>query len=427
VFCCEELLVDDKIMVFYMTLKNLITNIEEAEALYLDLKTRQLSLDLTRGKPDGSQLDLSAGLEGILQSQTIVDGVDIRNYGELLGLDSCRDLGAEILSCDKKYVLAGGNSSLTLMSQYLSSLFFHGSGEGPWSTKERVSLLCPVPGYDRHFRLCEEFGINMIPVGLTGEGPDLESVRHLVLNDHSIKGIWCVPKHSNPTGETYSKEITEGLLEISKESKQNFKVFWDNAYAVHDFKDSTHLEDIFSLAKDFGVLDSIVAFASTSKITYAGSGIGFIALSPSNLDLFLKHYLALVIGPDKVNQAKHVKFFKKNGGVYSHMQKHAEILKPKFELVDRWLSKQNLGSWTKPTGGYFVSFTSQEGLAKEVVHLAAVLGLKLTPAGATFPYGVDPKDNIIRLAPTACSIEELDQAMEAFICCVALATLRRNS
>ena len=385
-----------------------------------------MKLDLTRGKPDESQLDLSSDLEGILQGQTIVDGVDIRNYGEPQGLDSCRELGAEILGCDKAYVLAGGNSSLTLMSQYVSSLFFHGSGDGPWSSKERISFLCPVPGYDRHFRLSEEFGINMIPVELTGEGPDLESVRELVLQDQSIKGIWCVPKHSNPTGEIYSKKTTEGLLKISKEAEQNFKIFWDNAYAIHDFKDSTQLEDIFSLAKDIDALDSIVAFASTSKMTYAGSGIGFLALSESNLDLFLKHYLALVIGPDKVNQAKHVKFFRKNGGVLSHMKKHAEILKPKFELVNNWLSKQDYGSWTKPTGGYFVSFTSQEGLAKEIINLASGLGLKLTPAGATFPYGVDPKDNIIRLAPTACNIKELDQAMEIFVCCVALATLRRN-
>ena len=407
-------------------MNNLITDIKEAEALYLDLKTRQLKLDLTRGKPDESQLDLSSDLEGILQGQTIVDGVDIRNYGEPRGLDSCRELGAEILGCDKGYVLAGGNSSLTLMSQYVSSLFFHGSGDGPWSSKERISFLCPVPGYDRHFRLSEEFGINMIPVELTGEGPDLESVRELVLQDQSIKGIWCVPKHSNPTGEIYSKKTTEGLLKISKEAEQNFKIFWDNAYAIHDFKDSTQLEDIFSLAKDIDALDSVVAFASTSKMTYAGSGIGFLALSESNLDLFLKHYLALVIGPDKVNQAKHVKFFRKNGGVISHMKKHAEILKPKFELVNNWLSKQNYGSWTKPTGGYFVSFTSQEGLAKEIINLASGLGLKLTPAGATFPYGVDPKDNIIRLAPTACNIKELDQAMEIFVCCVALATLRRN-
>ena len=408
-------------------MNNLITEIEEAEALYLDLKTRQLKVDLTRGKPDESQLDLSSGLEGILQGQTIVDGVDIRNYGEPRGLDSCRELGAEILGCDKDYVLAGGNSSLNLMSQYISSLFFHGSGDGPWSSKERISFLCPVPGYDRHFRLSEEFGINMIPVELTGEGPDLESVRELVKQDQSIRGIWCVPKHSNPTGEIYSKEITEGLLKISKEAKQNFKIFWDNAYAIHDFKDFIPLEDIFSLAKDIDALDSIVAFASTSKMTYAGSGIGFLALSKFNLDLFLKHYLALIIGPDKVNQAKHVKFFKKNGGVISHMKKHAEILKPKFELVDRWLSKQNLGSWTRPTGGYFVSFTSQEGLAKEIISLASDLGLKLTPAGAAFPYGVDPKDNVIRLAPTACSIKDLDQAMEVFNCCVALATLRRNS
>ena len=407
-------------------MKNLITNIEEAETLYLDLKARELKLDLTRGKPDESQLDLSSGLENILQGQTIVDGVDIRNYGEIHGLDSCRELGAEILGCDKKYVLAGGNSSLTLMSQYISSLFFHGSGEGPWSTKERVSFLCPVPGYDRHFKLSEEFGINMIPVALTGDGPDLESVRQLVLNDQSIKGIWCVPKHSNPTGEIYSKKTIEGLLEISKEAEQSFKILWDNAYAVHDFKESAQLEDIFSLAKGLDILHAVVAFASTSKITYAGSGIGFLALSEPNLDLFLKHYQALIIGPDKINQAKHVEFFKKNGGVLSHMKKHADILKPKFELVDRWLSRQNYGSWTKPSGGYFVSFTSQEGLAKEIINLASSLGLKLTPAGATFPYGVDPKDNTIRLAPTACNINELEQAMEIFVCCVALAVLRRN-
>ena len=408
-------------------MNNLITNIEEAEALYLDLKTRKLSLDLTRGKPDASQLDLSLGLEGILQGQTIIDGIDIRNYGEPLGLESCRELGSEILGCDKEYVLAGGNSSLTLMSQYISSLFFHGSGRGPWSSKERISFLCPVPGYDRHFKLCEEFGINMIPVALTGEGPDLGSVRQLVLKDQSIKGIWCVPKHSNPTGETYSKETIRGLLEIAREAKQNFKIFWDNAYAVHDFESSSKLEDIFELANGLDVIDSVIAFASTSKITYAGSGIGFLALSKSNLDLFLKHYLSLVIGPDKVNQAKHVNFFKKNGGIAVHMKEHAAILKPKFELVYRWLSKQNYGTWTKPTGGYFVSFTSQEGLAKEIISLASTLGLKLTPPGATFPYGVDPKDDNIRLAPTACSIEELEQAMEVFVCCVALTTLRRNS
>ena len=408
-------------------MNNLITNIEEAEALYLDLKTRELSIDLTRGKPDASQLDLSLGLEGILQGQTIIDGIDIRNYGEPLGLESCRELGSEILGCDKEYVLAGGNSSLTLMSQYISSLFFHGSGSGPWSGKERISFLCPVPGYDRHFKLCEEFGINMIPVDLTGEGPDLGSVRQLVLNDLSIKGIWCVPKHSNPTGETYSKETIKGLLGVAKEAKQNFKIFWDNAYAVHDFELSSKLEDIFKLAKGLDVIDSVIAFASTSKITYAGSGIGFLALSKSNLDLFLKHYLSLVIGPDKVNQAKHVNFFQKKGGVAEHMKEHAAILKPKFELVYRWLSKQNYGTWTKPTGGYFVSFTSQEGLAKEIIGLASTLGLKLTPPGTTFPYGVDPKDDSIRLAPTACSIEELEQAMEVFVCCVALATLRRSS
>ncbi len=399
---------------------------QEVEEHYRELKAKGFDLDLTRGKPSKEQLDLSAGLNNSLADEYLKDLVDTRNYGEILGLDEARLLGSQILGCKKEMVIAGGNSSLTLMAQYISNLFFQGGGEGPWSMQERNSILCPVPGYDRHFKLCEEFSINMVPVALTGKGPDIDQALSMVKDDQSIKGIWCVPKHSNPTGETYDKESINGLLEIARQ-REGFKILWDNAYAVHDFFTSDPLPNIFSLAEESGLGDSVIAFGSTSKITYAGSGISFIAMSKSNLDSFLKHYSSIVIGPDKVNQLRHVEFFKDFKGLKDHMLKHAEILIPKFNLVQEWLSKQNYGSWTKPTGGYFVTYKSEPGLAKEIISLAKDAGLKLTPAGATFPYGVDPRDEIIRLAPTACSIEELEKAMELFNICVALATLKQTS
>ena len=312
------------------------------------------------------------------------------------------------------------------MANYLSSLFFHGSGGGPWSTKVRNSFLCPVPGYDRHFKLSEEFSINMIPVSLTGRGPDIKLMKSIALDDPSLKGIWCVPKHSNPTGETYDLDSIEAILDLA-ESNKEFRIFWDNAYAVHDFKNSLDLPNIFDLAQKRGLEDCVIAFASTSKITYAGSGVGFIAMSNANQQRFLKHYSSMVIGPDKINQLRHINFFKDVVGLNDFMEQHAEIVRPKFQTVENWLSKQNFGSWTKPTGGYFVTYKSKSGLAKEIIRLADLAGLKLTPAGATFPYGVDPKDEIIRIAPTACSTEELEKAMEIFNICVALATLKEGS
>ena len=393
--------------------------IQEVEELYEKLKSKDFQLDLTRGKPSSEQLDLSNDLDTSLSGEYIHEGVDTRNYGELLGLDGIRQLGSEILGCRKEMVIAGGNSSLTLMAHYLSSLYFQGSGEGPWSMNERNSFLCPVPGFDRHFRLCEEFSINMIPVSLPGKGPDIEEIKSIIESDSSVRGIWCVPKHSNPTGETYNTECIEGLLETVG-SKEEFRILWDNAYAVHDFMDSEELPNIFSLAE-------IIAFGSTSKITYAGSGVGFIAMSENNLARFVKHYSSVAINPNKVNQARHVNFFQDFTDLKSHMEKHADIVRPKFQIVQKWLSKQNYGSWTKPTGGYFVSFNCEPGLAKEVIGLANLAGLKLTPAGSTFPYGVDPNDENIRLAPTACTNEELEQAMELFIICVAFATLKKKA
>ena len=296
-------------------------------SLFNELKARKMSLDLTRGKPARDQLDLSSAIDSVDIDIYDFDEVDIRNYGQVKGLSECRDLGSNILGCDKEYIWAGGNSSLTLMSQYLSYLCIQGIGDGPWSSEERVSILCPVPGYDRHFVLSENLGLNMIPVPLDGHGPDLDVIRSYVEEDDSIRGIWCVPKHSNPTGETYNKATIEGLIAIFSNTRKKSRIFWDNAYAVHDFDDSDSLEDIFSIAKEKENEDLIVGFGSTSKITYAGAGIGFIALSKSNQELFLPFYSALVIGPDKINQIRHIKFFQQNE-LKNLMRKHADLISP---------------------------------------------------------------------------------------------------
>ena len=385
-----------------------------------ELKNRNLSLDLTRGKPARDQLDLSTSIDYIEINDYGSDQADLRNYGLVKGLSECRELGSEILGCGKEYVWAGGNSSLTLMSQYLSYLCLQGIGDGPWSSEERVSILCPVPGYDRHFVLTENLGLNMIPVPLNGNGPDLDTIRACLETDDSIRGIWCVPKHSNPTGETYSKATIKGLIDIFSNTRKKSRIFWDNAYAVHNFAQSEPLEDIFSVAKKKGKEDLVIGFGSTSKITYAGAGIGFIAFSESNQESFLPYYSALSIGPDKINQLRHVKFFQDND-LRQHMRQHADLIRPKFQLVQKWLEGQIYGSWTKPTGGYFVLLKTNPGLAKRIISLSSELGLKITPAGSTHPYRVDPQDEYIRIAPTACSIEELDAAMEILVCCIGLA------
>ena len=391
-----------------------------------ELKSENLSLDLTRGKPSSDQLDLSNSLMNLTDEVSEFEGLDLRNYGEIKGLESCRELGAQILNCEKDLVWAGGNSSLSLMSQFLTFMFVEGNEGGPWSLKERVSVLCPVPGYDRHFKLCETFGINMIPVPLTGEGPDLEEVNRLVETDESIKGIWCVPKYSNPTGEVYSRSTIEGLLDIFASPSSKNIIFWDNAYAVHDLSNQSPLIDIFSLAKDKKCEDSVVQFGSTSKITFAGAGIGYIAMSKNNQESFLPFYSSLMIGPDKINQAKHVMFFR-DVSLIDHMKKHAKIIRPKFDLVISKLNSQGLGKWTEPDGGYFLLYESDNGMAKRIIGLADELGLKLTPAGATHPYGIDEEDKYIRIAPTACSLDELDKAMDVFLCCIGLASEERRN
>ena len=387
---------------------------------YLFFKNSKKQLDLTRGRPSSEQLDLSGNLENILKSDFFQDKVDIRNYGLLEGLPSARKLAGWILNSDPKNILVNGTSSLTLLGHYLQSLIFHGDGKIPWKDLRRISFLCPVPGYDRHFSMLEKLGIKMIPVPLTGNGPDLELIKNLLETDETIKGILCVPKHSNPTGETYSQEVIEELAKIKKE---DFKIIFDNAYAVHDFSKSKKLPNIEQIFIKNNSHKSLVMLGSTSKISLAGSGLAFMSLSPENMSNFIDYFSKFSLGSDKVNQARHVRIFNSKKALSEHMNKLAKIIKPKFDLVQEKLSTlpTGLAKWTKPTGGYFISFDSLSGRASKIHKLCNEAGLKLTPLGATFPYGKDLDDKNIRLAPTQVELDELEDAMELFCICVLLA------
>ena len=387
---------------------------------YLFFKNSKKQLDLTRGRPSSEQLDLSGNLENILKGDFFQDKVDIRNYGLLEGLPSARKLAGWILNSDPKNILVNGTSSLTLLGHYLQSLIFHGDGKIPWKDLRKISFLCPVPGYDRHFSMLEKLGIKMIPVPLTGNGPDLELIKNLLETDETIKGILCVPKHSNPTGETYSQEVIEELAKIKKE---DFKIIFDNAYAVHDFSKSKKLPNIEQTFIKNNSHKSLVMLGSTSKISLAGSGLAFMSLSPENMSNFIDYFSKFSLGSDKVNQARHVRIFNSKKALSEHMNKLAEIIKPKFDLVQEKLSTlpTGLAKWTKPTGGYFISFDSLSGKASKIHKLCNEAGLKLTPLGATFPYGKDLDDKNIRLAPTQVELDELEDAMELFCICVLLA------
>jgi DNA-binding transcriptional MocR family regulator len=381
-----------------------------------------LKLDLTRGKPAAEQLDLSNDLDGILEGFYLLqDGTDVRNYGGILGIPEARQLGAEFIGARLEQVMVGGNSSLNLMYQYVEHMKAH------WGDKP-VKFLCPVPGYDRHFTICEHFDIEMITVPLNEDGPDMEQVKDLVSHDVAIKGIWCVPKYSNPTGNTYSKEVVEQFAEIPKVAGDNFRVFWDNAYAVHDLEErGDELPSLMTAADKAGTTDSIVMLGSTSKITFAGAGISFLATSTSELDAFEKFLSDQMIGFDKVNQLRHVRFLKDINGIKAHMAKHRDIIKPKFDLVlkklEEHLAGKSMASWNSPRGGYFISLDTRPGLATIIIRMAAAAGVKLTPAGATFPYGKDPDNTNIRLAPTFPGLVELESAMDVFVTCVELASL----
>ena len=397
---------------------------------YQDIKSQALNLDLTRGKPSADQLTLSNELDGILHGDyTDSDGTDVRNYGGLEGLKGARALGATILGLPIDNVFAGGNSSLTLMHQTMTVAMLFGltGTDSAWSTQGEATFICPVPGYDRHYSVCEHLGIKMVTVPMTASGPDMDAVEALIKQDSSIRGMWCVPKYSNPTGVVYSDDTVERIAKLGNIAHKDFRVFWDNAYAIHDLSDTPPmLANIFEMIQKHGTEDSVIQFASTSKVTFAGAGVAFVAASESNLKGIKKALSFQTIGPDKVNQLRHIKFFEKDGALKSHMSKHAEIIKPRFASVlshlEEAFSENDLGRWETAEGGYFISFDTRPGLAKRVVSLAAEAGVKLTPAGATFPYGSDPQDSNIRIAPTVPTVEQVDAAMKVFVLCVKLAS-----
>lgn len=395
------------------------------EKKYNRIKKLKLSLDLTRGKPSAEQLDFSNLLMGNLKNKKDfkLDGTDIRNYGEIDGLLSAKKIGSFLLDMKPKNIIANGTSSLSLTAFMLQTLFFKGNGDGPWKNKKKISVICPVPGYDRHFALFEEMGINMISVPLTGKGPNMDKVEEIVAKDKSVRGIICVPKHSNPTGETYSKETVIRLAKLPKVGNKDFMIFYDNAYSVHDFNKSPKLLNIFKQCEKFKTENNISLFASTSKITFAGSGVAFIGGSEKTLSNFLSYLGKIIVGADKINQARHVKFLKDSKSLANHMDNLATVIKPKFEIVENYLSKipDGYATWSTPTGGYFVSFNSKPGKAKKIYQLCLDAGLKLTPVGSTFPYKKDPANQNIRLAPTQVKNSDLKKAMDLFVTAVCLA------
>lgn len=403
-------------------------------AEYQTILAKKLNLDVTRGKPSAEQLNLSDALDGLLQGNYLAaDGTDTRNYGGLDGLPEAKQLGANIMGVPAANVLVGGNSSLTLMFQVMlaANQFGLKDAASAWKNEGEVKFLCPVPGYDRHYTVCEQLGIKMITVPMTATGPDMDAVEAMVKADPAIKGMWCVPKYSNPTGVVYSDDTVERIAQLGKIAGANFRVFWDNAYSVHDLiANAPQLASILEATQRAGTEDSVIQFASTSKITHAGSGIAFVAASAANLAGIKKFLNACTIGPDKVNQIRHTRFLPDAAALMAHMAKHAELLNPRFEAVLSALSSAfdgtDLGAWEKPVGGYFVSFDTRKNCAKETVRLAAEAGVKLTPAGATYPYGKDPEDRNIRIAPSVPTVPEVVGAMEVFVTCVKLASVRQQ-
>ncbi|HAN27800.1 MAG TPA: aminotransferase [Haliea salexigens] len=401
---------------------------------YDALAAKNLNLDLTRGKPSAAQVALSDALDGILDGNyRAADGSDARNYGGLEGLPEARALFAEVLGAAPEETLVGGNSSLTLMYQVMDFALREGlrGAESAWGNRAQVKFLCPVPGYDRHFSVCEYLGIEMIPVRLLDSGPDMDQIEALVAADADIKGIWCVPRFSNPTGCVYSADTVERLARLPQVASANFIVMWDNAYAVHTLQDDAPaLESITAHARELGTMDGIFQFGSTSKITFAGAGVAFVGSSERNLAAFRAHLAFQTIGPDKVNQLRHVRFLKDSDTLSAHMSRHAALLKPRFDAVlgtlERELADSGMGSWTTPQGGYFVSFDALPGLASEIVALAGNVGVKLTPAGATFPYGKDPDNRNIRLSPSFPAQDDVQASVDVFVLCVKIASIKQR-
>lgn len=389
-----------------------------------------LTLDLTRGKPNQAQLDLSSGMLSIISNRGdcfSASGLDCRNYGILDGLPETKKLFSELLDIPAKNILVLGNSSLNVMYDTIvrAMLFGVAGGHEPWCRQGRIKFICPSPGYDRHFTICREMGIEMVPVKMNDDGPDMNEVYNIACSDPSVKGMWCVPKFSNPEGITYSDEVVEQIA-MMKPAAPDFRIFWDNAYVVHELYDeNVPLANIFELAKQYGTEDNIFYFASTSKITFPGSGLAIMAASDKNLEQIRPIIATQTIGYDKINQMRHVKFFKNADGIRAHMRLHAAILRPKFELVENKF-EENLGGlgiahWTKPRGGYFISLYVNNGCARRVYQLARSVGVTLTTAGSTYPYGRDPYDANLRIAPSYPELDELSQAIEILCSCIKVA------
>lgn len=399
---------------------------------YDDFKAKGLKLDMSRGKPGADQTDLSGGMFDILNKDSdfrCKSGVDCRNYGLLEGIPEMREMFAQMLGVSAENVFVGGNSSLNMMFDAISCMMSQGIGGcEPWNRQGAIKFLCPVPGYDRHFAITEYFGIEMINVPMTPEGPDMDVVEKLVSEDEAIKGIWCVPKYSNPQGISYSDETVKRFAAL-KPAAEDFRLFWDNAYSVHHLYDDDQdvVLEILEACEKAGNPDMVYKFTSTSKISFPGSGIAAIATSPNNLADIKKQLMIQTIGHDKVNQLRHVRFFKDIDGIHEHMRKHAAIMRPKFEAVlnilDTELGGLEIGSWTRPKGGYFISFDAMDGCAKAIVAKAKAAGVVMTGAGATFPYGKDPHDSNIRIAPSFPTLDELTLAAKLFTVCVKLVSV----
>ncbi len=399
---------------------------------YAAFKAQGLSLNMARGKPGSEQLNISNDMLTVLTPDTCFktdDCPDSRNYGNLDGLNMAKKLFGDILGVDQKNVFVGGNSSLNMMFDTIACLMEQGCGDKPWNQQGTIKFLCPAPGYDRHFGVTAYFGIENITVPMTENGPDMDIVEKLVAEDASIKGIWCVPKYSNPQGITYSDETVRRLAALKPVAK-DFRIIWDNAYIIHDINGTPdQLLNIFDVIKGTENEDMVLEFCSTSKITFPGAGVAAMAASENNLALLKKRYQFQTIGYDKLNMLRHVLYFKDLDGVLAHMQKHRAVLEPRFKMVTDTLEQELAGlgiaHWTNPNGGYFVSIDVMDGCAKRVVSLCKEAGVVLTGAGATYPYGKDPKDSNIRLAPTYPPVEELEKAMAIFCICVKMAAIEQ--
>ncbi|MBO5421230.1 MAG: aminotransferase class I/II-fold pyridoxal phosphate-dependent enzyme [Clostridia bacterium] len=403
----------------------------ELEKKYEEFKQLGLSLDMSRGKPNKAQLDLSNGLLDVFVSTSdfkTVDGFDTRNYGLLLGIPEARELFAELMGVESKNVVMYGTASLTIMYDYIAQCMVMGSDGEPWMKQGNIKFLCPAPGYDRHFSILEHFGIEMITVKMNDDGPDMDSIEELI-KDSSVKGIFCVPKYSNPDGITFSDEVVRRFAAL-KPAAKDFRVIWDNAYLVHDINDTPdELLNIFDVAKEYGSEDLFIEVCSTSKISFAGAGVSAIAASEKNISAILSRMTVQTISHDKMNQMRHVRYFKNLDGIKAHMKKHADILRPKFEAVTNGLTEAFEGTgiarWKNPNGGYFVSLYVMNGCAKRVGELCKAAGLTLTTVGATYPYGIDPDDSNIRIAPSFPDVDELNKAVELLCICVKLAAIEK--